>query len=466
VSRHMIPASLSLGLLWFALGMAQQGSSAPRQFSPLSSPANVPARGEGGALPYQQLVANVAAARDAVRRNPRSAESYLALGAALQEAGDTTGASQALDRALTIDQRLAPAWDQKGLLAAEGNKWVEAANDFRHTLEADPNDLLAHLELGEMLLRSGDFETAARELETTLSLDPKVAGARYGLGLIRLQQGDFERAAAEFRRALELRPRYPDALEGLGEVFLRQRAWQDAAAAFQQVLADKPDSLTAVNGLATAWSRLGQKERAQKEFEKAQQMFRQDLNLRRAQGENNRGHELWHEGNLPAAIAAFRSALTIDPSYAEAHNNLGGVLWQQKDQAGAMAEFATAVRSKPDYPEAHNNWGSALMFAGDVDPAVEQFRAALAARPGFASAHFNLGMALEKKQQWAEAEAALRRATVLDPDYAVAHIELGLLLFTRGGDLSPVARTELNKGLQLNPRLKTLVPDNILGELP
>ncbi len=458
---------LALALLVGSRPRAAAGPRDPSLLAGIASPESygAPQAVQVGAGPVQKTIDAMAAARQAVRDHPDSAQAYLSLALALKAAGDIPAASQAIEQALELDSHLAEAWYEKGLIEAEQLVWLTAARYFRQAVALAPSYEAAHLGLGEMLIRSGGFEEAARELEAVLRLNPSNAGAHDGLGLIHLRQGDFAAAEAEFRQAIALRPRFPRARESLGEVLLHRRDWAGAAAAFEQALADIPDSMSATNGLATALSHLGQPDRAKAEFQKAQQLSKASLMSRRAQAENNRGVELWHAGDLTGAITALRNALAADPDYAAAHNNLGGILWQQHDQPGALAEFAAAVRSRPEFPEAQNNWGSALMFTGNVDQAMEHFQAALALRPGFASARFNLGVALEKKGKWIEAETELRRAIVLAPETAAAHIELGLLLASRAGGLPPEARSELNEGLRLDPRLKSLIPDGLLKEL-
>jgi tetratricopeptide (TPR) repeat protein len=473
---------------------AQQGSSTPREFGSLSNPASV-------SPPVEQALSAVMLARDETRRNPDSPSAQVKLGEALELAGDSDAAEAAFDTAIRLDAKFAPAWYEKGLIAAQHQVWSEAADDFRRALASDRTSALAHLELGEMLLRSGAFEQAANELQIVLKIDPSQPGAHYGLGLIHLQQGNFAAAETDFRKALQydaalrgrqqsgpslpsidarprrptgasqkkaaepLRPGYADAIEGLAEVLLRERQWQSAASAFQQALAKKPDSVAALAGYATAVARLGDQVRARQLFEREQQAQRAELQLRRVQGENDRGLRQWYAGDLAGAAAAFRSALALDPNYAEAHNNLGGVLWQQGNHAEASAHFEAAARLRPDFADAQNNLGNALAAAGRNDEAIVHFREALTARPGFVMAHCNLARALETNQLFPDSEKELREALVLQPDYAPAHVQLGLLLMARAGRLTPEASEEIKRGLSLDRRLKAMVPATVASQL-
>ena len=74
-------------------------------------------------------------------------------------------------------------------------------------------------------------------------------------------------------------------------------------------------------------------------------------------------------------------------------------------------------------------------------------------------------MALAKNGDEARAEAEFRRTLLLDPEMAAAHIELGLLLALKAGGVSGQARSELNEGLRLDSRLRSLIPENLLRDL-
>ena len=94
------------------------------------------------------------------------------------------------------------------------------------------------------------------------------------------------------------------------------------------------------------------------------------------------------------AIAEYKTALRIDPDYAEAHNNLGSTLLLTGRTAEAIHEYEQALRIDPAYAKAHNNLGSALVQTGRASEAIDHFKRALRMNPNSASAHSNLGAAL------------------------------------------------------------------------
>jgi len=60
----------------------------------------------------------------------------------------------------------------------------------------------------------------------------------------------------------------------------------------------------------------------------------------------NRGLERQRAGDLPAAIAAYRRAIELDPRFAEAYNNRGIAYFNQGENLLAIADF-TGKTTKP-----------------------------------------------------------------------------------------------------------------------
>lgn len=98
-----------------------------------------------------------------------------------------------------------------------------------------------------------------------------------------------------------------------------------------------------------------------------------------------------------------------------------------RDPSAAAAAYRRALELDPTHAEAHLNLGRLLHEGGDLDGAEERYRSALAADPRLARAAFNLGVVLEDRGLPAEAEAAYGRALELDDALGEAHFNLSRL---------------------------------------
>lgn len=147
---------------------------------------------------------------------------------------------------------------------------------------------------------------------------------------------------------------------------------------------------------------------------------------------SNLGLAMWELGNSSGAIAPYRRALRLRPEFAAAHNNLGLALWQLGDGEAAAHACKSALVLRPDFPDAFSNLGLSLQLLGQMDAAATCFERAMAIRPGYAEAFSNMANLIQEGGRWDEAEQFYRRAIGQRPDHAEAHSNLGILLLRTG----------------------------------
>ncbi|HEY3174598.1 MAG TPA: tetratricopeptide repeat protein [Candidatus Polarisedimenticolia bacterium] len=130
---------------------------------------------------------------------------------------------------------------------------------------------------------------------------------------------------------------------------------------------------------------------------------------------NARGVALHYKGAAQAAEASFRSALDLDPGFAEAHNNLGLTLSRQGRDAEAEACFQKALELDPGMGEAVNNLGFLFHQNMQFEKAVEMFKRSALDAGDASVAYTNLGNACYKLGRYSEAVDAWNKAVERDP---------------------------------------------------
>jgi tetratricopeptide (TPR) repeat protein len=100
----------------------------------------------------------------------------------------------------------------------------------------------------------------------------------------------------------------------------------------------------------------------------------------------NLASALEEQEDFDAAVAHYRRALELNPSYAEAHNGLGFVLHEQSKFQEAMAAYREVLRLKPDFATGYCNLGNILEELGSADEALAAYREALRRDPNHAGA--------------------------------------------------------------------------------
>jgi tetratricopeptide (TPR) repeat protein len=98
-----------------------------------------------------------------------------------------------------------------------------------------------------------------------------------------------------------------------------------------------------------------------------------------------------------SAEEAYRRALTLDPSYADAHVNLGRIQHEGGATALAAQHYRAALAADPSHALAAFNLGVALEDLGKVDEAIAAYEHALELEPDNADAHYNLAGIHERR---------------------------------------------------------------------
>ena len=156
-------------------------------------------------------------------------------------------------------------------------KWDAAAKEYRLILERYPDLRGIHYRLGRLLLSQPNppadmAQQAQKEFEEELKIDPSNVAAEYVLGEMARQAGQWPEAIQHFTRATELDAGFGDAFLGLGNSLISAKRFSDAIPPLQTAVKLESRNPAAHYSLATALTRTGRKEEAEKEFAIHRQM--------------------------------------------------------------------------------------------------------------------------------------------------------------------------------------------------
>jgi uncharacterized protein (TIGR03032 family) len=107
-----------------------------------------------------------------------------------------------------------------------------------------------------------------------------------------------------------------------------------------------------------------------------------------------RGNDLYRQGKLDGAIAAYEQCLALQPDYPDARYNCAVALGDAGHHARAIAYLEQVVRAEPERAEAHNSLGYLFSVEHRPSRAVACWERAIALRPDYAQAHRNLAVTL------------------------------------------------------------------------
>jgi serine/threonine-protein kinase len=186
----------------------------------------------------------------------------------------------------------------------------DAASAAKTKIALNPQDALAHVELGDEFVRQRDFDAAFGEYDRAIRANPRFIHAYVQAGALAMMLGDFERANRYFTQGRTLAPDDLELLTVQGDLFVKWRKYDDARANFERALKLDP------NNAQTLW-RLA--------------------NVQRLQGQ------------LADALRNYTRALAIDPNLPDAHFGMGTLMLERGNKDEARRQFQMVV-SNPNAP--------------------------------------------------------------------------------------------------------------------
>ena len=142
---------------------------------------------------------------------------------------------------------------------------------------------------------------------------------------------------------------------------------------------------------------------------------------------NNLAVALAGAGKNEEAVAHYKEAIGIKPTYENAHFNLANHLSRQGKTDEAIEHYLEALKLRPTYAKAHNNLAMLLALRQNFNEAISHYQAALQSDPTNAGIRFNLGVAMMATHRPAEARDQFQEALRINPGFAEAYNELGIL---------------------------------------
>jgi tetratricopeptide (TPR) repeat protein len=116
----------------------------------------------------------------------------------------------------------------RGKLALEAKRYEEAAAEFRKAIEARPDSVPAHINLGAALTQLGDLKGAAEEFRKALVIDPNNANAHYNLAILLANEKQHQQAIVHLQAVSTISPNDYGARFFLAQQLLQAKRAEEA----------------------------------------------------------------------------------------------------------------------------------------------------------------------------------------------------------------------------------------------
>jgi tetratricopeptide (TPR) repeat protein len=269
-----------------------------------------------------------------LRADPKHLDAINVLGALGMRRGDLPAALEYFSRATEIAPDFAEAFNNRGVVLQQLQRWDEALKSYRRALQ----------------------------------LRPEYVDALFNMGFVMAQLHRWDEAAQAYKRIVDLRPDHPQAHNNRGNVLLKLRRWQDALQSYERALQLKPDYAEALNNRGVVLREL-------KQWREALESYDQAVAAKPAFAEafSNRGVALKELNRWDDALRSIERSLELQPDYPEAFNNRGMVLQELRRWEEALQSYQRAMDLRDDYAEPRWNMALLDLLLGDYKRGWEMF---------------------------------------------------------------------------------------------
>jgi Flp pilus assembly protein TadD len=128
-----------------------------------------------------------------------------------------------------------------GMTSIQLGMFERAKQFFLRAIIIKPDDVRAHINIGNVLGDLGEFNMAIRYLKKATSLAPKNKRVYYNLGATFHEQGSLHEAESAYKKALLIDPCYPEASNNLANVHRDLGQFQEAVDAYETAISINPN---------------------------------------------------------------------------------------------------------------------------------------------------------------------------------------------------------------------------------
>jgi tetratricopeptide (TPR) repeat protein len=269
------------------------------------------------------------------------------------EGATVTIEAKGVTRKLTVKTNKKGEFIQIGLypgeykVTAEKEGRVGTADNFRVGL-GDPSVL-------DLQLSAGVASTAAEQQKKMSELQ-----TAFDAGVAASKAQNYDEAIASFQKATTVAPNCHDCYYNIGYAYFQKKDYANAEAAYKKATEVKPDYVEAWNALANVYNVEKKLDEALAASNKAAELSGGAAGGAAAGaggGGNapalyNQGVILWNQQKYAEAKDKFEAATKADPKHAEAHYRLGMSYVNLGDMPHAVTAFESYLSVDPSGPHA------------------------------------------------------------------------------------------------------------------
>jgi len=333
--------------------------------------------------------------------------------------------------------------------------YLDAAGEYQKAVEADPEDVNAHIGLGLAYYQAGKLGMAMNVFEKVVQLDPKDRRGWNYLGLIYMELGLNDEGLAAFKKLTELDPSNAEAITNLGAAYFKKGDLKESMGLFRKALSMKPFSPLAHKNLGFTYAvqkkwpeaidELALTRTIDAQYRDVEFMLRDitaqavpDLEKREKESPGDpwphyylayaaafRGSH-FYEADWKRANEEINKAAALAPKDAKICTARALILTLQSAFPQAIAASRECVKLDPNNWEAWKGLAEEELALGNADEGLEAIAKAAAISPDIISVQENLGVAWSEKVNDEKALEHLNNAVKLGAKSGILEFDLSI----------------------------------------
>lgn len=373
--------------------------------------------------------------RNAVKADPKHADTYHELGMALLATGDIQGAYAAFRTATDLNPGHAAAQIKVSELLTNSNDpgvLKEAAKRMETILSSSPADSEALTALAFTELKLGEMDEAEQHLSEAVESGPANLSAAIGLAHVRISQNKVAEAEEILRRVANQTPLAATPHVVLGQFYIGTKKDLEAKREFQRALQIDSGNPAALLFLGSLHRRAGEQAEADAVYKRLAAL--PDKKYRTVHAAY-----LFDVGKRDEGIRELEGLVTADASDRPARRRLVAAYLSAGRKADAERVLTEALKRNGKDTDALLQQSAILMADGKVDDAYNGLVRVVEFEPNSAEAHYMLSRVHALRQNRNTQRQSLADAVRLNPELLPARLDYVRLLIA-----SNAAKTALD----------------------
>ncbi len=165
----------------------------------------------------------------------------------------TEAAISAFKTAQSINPDRPESYNNLAITYLRLDRMDDAVNIYKKLIKVDPDNIKAMNELGRLYIQMEEYENTVELEQKVLEKEPDNSDAVFNLAMAYDQLGEREKAQEAYERALEVNPDDPDLLFNIARINFMNKDYEVAIDLFKQVIENNPEDFDANLNIGNAF---------------------------------------------------------------------------------------------------------------------------------------------------------------------------------------------------------------------